>query len=102
MPDIRTNTTPQLEPESGKIFVRIIINATKPVALELTERYAVTGSGDPSYVSGAQEWNGTTEILKPMPAKINIALKSVAGEVERFFTSKTLEISEKINSPVRP
>ena len=89
MPDISTNTTPQLEPESGKIFVRIIISATKPVALELTESYAVTGSGDPSYVSGAQAWNGTTELFKPLPAKLNIALTNVAGEVERFITNKT-------------
>ena len=100
--EIITKIIPQLEPESGNTFVRIIIKATNPVAFELTDKYAVTGSGEPSYVSGAHEWKGTTEILNPIPANINITLNSAAGEFERLVTNNILEISEKISSPVSP
>src|SRR5690348_18064781 len=36
--------------------------------LETTDRKAVTATGDPSYTSAVQRWNGTTEILKANPA----------------------------------
>src|SRR5437763_9327722 len=39
-----------------------------PAALDATERNAATGTGAPSYVSGAQNWNGTAETLNPNPA----------------------------------
>src|SRR6266487_3373724 len=40
----------------------------KPAALDATERYAATGTGDPSYVSGAQNWKGKAETLNANPA----------------------------------
>src|SRR5437763_1266496 len=39
-----------------------------PAALDATDRNAATGTGAPSYVSGAQNWNGTAETLNPNPA----------------------------------
>ena len=38
-----------------------------PAALEATARNAATGTGAPSYVSGAQNWNGTAETLNANP-----------------------------------
>src|SRR6266571_8874775 len=40
----------------------------KPADFEATERNAETGTGEPSYVSGAQNWNGNAETLKANPA----------------------------------
>ena len=42
-------------------------SATKPPALDETDRNAVTGVGAPSYVSGAQKWNGTAVTLNAKP-----------------------------------
>ena len=54
-PEIIANIIPQFSPALLKTVVSKIISATKPVALELTDNYAVTGKGAPSYVSGAHE-----------------------------------------------
>src|SRR5204863_9733874 len=43
----------------------------KPAALDATDRNAATGTGAPSYVSGAQKWNGTLDTLKAKPATTN-------------------------------
>src|SRR4051795_6406723 len=48
----------------------IEIMATNPPAFDATERKAVTGVGAPSYVSGAQKWNGTAEILNANPPSV--------------------------------
>src|SRR6266496_2085614 len=42
-----------------------------PAALDATDRNAATGTGAPSYVSGAQNWNGKAETLKANPATTN-------------------------------
>ena len=42
-------------------------NTATPAALLTTERNAVMGVGAPSYVSGAQNWNGTEAILINQP-----------------------------------
>ena len=47
-PEIITRITPQLDPDPAKTLVNKIMRATKPVAFELTDRYAVTGKGAPS------------------------------------------------------
>ena len=47
-PEIITRIIPQLEPDPAKTFVSKIMRATKPVAFELTDRYAVIGRGAPS------------------------------------------------------
>src|SRR2546429_9714070 len=41
---------------------------TKPAAFDATDRKAATGTGAPSYVSGAQNWNGNAETLNAKPA----------------------------------
>src|SRR5581483_5052757 len=51
-----------------KTSVRI---ATNPPAFDDTDRNAVIGVGAPSYVSGAQVWNGTAEILNAKPTRQN-------------------------------
>src|SRR5439155_14770011 len=48
-----------------------------PAAFEATDRNAATGTGAPSYVSGAQNWKGNAETLKANPATTNrIAAKA--------------------------
>ena len=49
----------------------ICMRPAKPAALDATERNAATGTGEPSYVSGAQKWKGTAETLKPNPTSTN-------------------------------
>ena len=44
--------------------------ATNPPAFDATDRNAVTGVGAPSYVSGAQKWNGTALILNANPTSV--------------------------------
>src|SRR5215210_3522766 len=39
-----------------------------PAAFDGTDRNAATGIGAPSYVSGAQKWNGTLDTLNANPA----------------------------------
>ena len=82
--------------------IRDRIRATKPVAFELTDKYAVTGKGAPSYVSGAHEWKGTIDILNPIPEITNIALSNTTGESVKDALSKYEEISEKTSWPVSP
>src|SRR5215211_5858534 len=36
---------------------------TRPAALETTDRYAATGTGEPTYTSGTHAWNGTAATL---------------------------------------
>src|SRR5688572_1211199 len=39
-----------------------------PAAFDATDRNAATGIGAPSYVAGAQNWNGTADTLNANPA----------------------------------
>src|SRR6478735_5804304 len=48
----------------------MVMSATNPPTFDATERKAVTGVGDPSYVSGAQKWKGTAEILNANPPSV--------------------------------
>src|SRR6187402_1139435 len=64
-----THSTGCHESLDGKNPKRTIVSsATKPPAFDDTDRNAVTGVGAPSYVSGAQKWNGTALILNANPA----------------------------------
>src|SRR5262245_49963554 len=54
---------------------------TNPAALDATDRYAATGTGDPSYVSGAQNWNGNAETLNANPATTNRMAASARFEL---------------------
>ena len=42
-----------------------------PAAFDAVARNAATGTGAPSYVSGAQNWKGNAETLKANPATMN-------------------------------
>src|SRR5262249_7397482 len=53
--------------------------ATKPPAFDATDKNAVTGVGDPSYVSGAQKWKGTALILKANPTSVRKIATAKSG-----------------------
>src|SRR5436190_23444089 len=69
----------QMSIPSGKATNTSVINATKPAALDATDRNAVIGVGAPSYVSGAHWWNGTADTLKPKPTMTNTTASAVAA-----------------------
>jgi len=48
--------------------IRTLNAATNPIFFEPAASRADTTLGEPSYVSGAHIWNGTSAILKPNPA----------------------------------
>src|SRR3990172_9412055 len=50
-----------------------------PAALDAVARKAATGTGAPSYVSGAQNWNGTALTLNANPATMNRIAASTSG-----------------------
>ena len=77
------------------------IKATKPAALEATARKAVTGVGAPSYVSGAQVWNGNAETLKANPITTNIIPRVIIDVLESPELIELL-ISSSIVLPVTP
>jgi hypothetical protein len=57
---------------TGKTVKRIIIRINTAAPLEITERYDVIFTGDPSYTSAVQSWKGTIDILNAIPAKKKI------------------------------
>jgi len=46
-----------------------MININSAAPFEITERYDVILTGEPSYTSAVQRWKGTIEILKAIPEK---------------------------------
>lgn len=60
------------------------------------DRKAVTGVGEPWYVSGIQEWKGTAPILKPSAPKISRNPIASPGVTSVNF------MSEKTSWPVSP
>src|SRR5918992_3436044 len=52
---------------------------TNPPIFDAVERNAATGGGAPSYVSGAQKWNGTAEILNANPTTRKKTLRMIKG-----------------------
>src|SRR5437764_160566 len=58
-----------------------------PAAFDATERKAATGTGAPSYVSGAQNWNGNAETLNANPATTNRIAASAMFDVPAFPAS---------------
>jgi hypothetical protein len=53
--------------------------ATNPAAFDDTDKKAVMGVGEPSYVSGAHVWNGTADTLNPNPAMQNTTASVIIG-----------------------
>src|SRR5438552_17362149 len=74
---------PQKCASDGNPMYRMRRRPTNPAAFEATERYAASGVGDPSYVSGAQKWNGTADTLKPKAATMKTSpVSTIAGGVD--------------------
>jgi hypothetical protein len=62
-------------------------NPANPAALDATDRNAATGIGEPSYVSGAQKWNGTADTLKPNPAMMSRIDANTKGSCVVFLSA---------------
>src|SRR5512138_1058215 len=81
--DRMASTRVQEAARSGKATKNRRTSTAKPAAFEAVDRNPATGVGAPSYTSGAQKWNGTTETLKPIPTKINPSTpKAATGEAD--------------------
>ena len=75
----------------------------KPAALEATARNAATGTGAPSYVSGAQNWNGNAETLNAKPTTTNRIAASAIGSWEGSSWPSAVAISSsRVFPPVSP
>src|ERR671922_1062779 len=78
-------------------------NPANPAAFDATDRNAATGTGDPSYVSGAQNWNGTALTLKPNPATTNrIAASTNVSCPLGSGPDSAVAISPRFNEPATP
>src|SRR6266545_3673068 len=69
--DSTANTGAQNSKRGAKATNMSCRRPANPAAFDATDRKAATGIGDPSYVSGAQNWNGTAETLKANPVTTN-------------------------------
>src|SRR5690242_4228326 len=78
----------------------MLMSATNPPAFDATDKYAVTGVGAPSYVSGAQKWNGTALTLNAKPTSERKIATVRSGSLPAFETDA--EISESFVVPVAP
>ena len=54
-----------------KTLYKTETNTNTIAPFDITDRYEVTATGEPSYTSAVHKWKGTAEILNPKPAKIN-------------------------------
>ncbi len=80
-----------------------MISATNPPALEATDRNAVTGVGAPSYVSGAQKWNGTALTLNANPTSERNIATATRGTVPCCdMYSEMLPGPDNLVAPVTP
>src|SRR5439155_20949739 len=75
----------------------------KPAAFDAVARNAATGTGAPSYVSGAQNWNGTALTLNANPATMNrIAASAIVARPEESDRESTAPIWDRSSDPVSP
>src|ERR671918_167856 len=73
---------------------------TTPPIFDAVDRNAATGEGAPSYVSGAQKWNGTAEILNAKPTTTKNTLMTTIGSSPRPTRASLIPSSR--TSPVTP
>src|SRR3954470_8481799 len=83
----------QIAVADGNAMYTNCTNATKPAAFDATERNAVTGVGAPSYVSGAQVWNGTAETLKAKPTMMNTTASTTMGVSPDVCTEAAIRVN---------
>src|ERR671911_2313296 len=75
----------------------------KPAALDAVARNAATGTGAPSYVSGAQNWNGTALTLNANPATMNrIDASTNVSCPLGIDPDSAVAISPRFNEPATP
>src|SRR6185437_698183 len=78
-----------------------MIKAITPPSLEAVDRYAATGSGAPSYVTGAQACSGTAATLKLSPASSRTTPALTSGRRCGSTTvARAAEIRSKCTAPV--
>ena len=74
-----------------------------PAAFDAEARKAATGTGEPSYVSGAQNWNGTALTLNANPATMNrIDANASVSRPCGSGPASTRPISARFRLPVSP
>ena len=73
-----------------------------PAALDATARNAATGTGAPSYVSGAQNWNGTAETLNANPMTTNRIAQNASVSFAASMFAKPRAIASSRVAPVSP
>src|SRR5688572_21363156 len=79
--DRTPNTGVQYCASGWKATNMIWSRPANPAAFDATDRNAATGTGDPSYVSGARKWNGTEDTLNANPATTNrMPAMAIPGE----------------------
>src|SRR5210317_506618 len=83
---------------SKKGTYKNLINTVKAAIFGTIVKNSVTVVGEPSYTSGAHIWNGTAEILKAKPTKINTIPKVNAYS----FESSCEAIISKFVDPEKP
>src|SRR5262245_24703985 len=91
---------PYTSPGVGKAMKITAIRAKNPAAFADTDRKAVTGVGAPSYVSGAQVWNGTADTLNANPATMN-ATATTSSPI-RLRSARSAPMSTSLVEPVAP
>ena len=77
-------------------------NPAKPAALDATARNAATGTGAPSYVSGAQNWNGTAETLNANPTTTNRIATSASVSFGPEIVDRPRATASRCSEPVSP
>ena len=74
-----------------------VMNMNTIDPLEITERYAVTVAGAPSYTSAVHRWKGTADSLKAKPVKVNMNANNC-----NLSVPSSGAISLKLSVPVVP
>src|SRR5579863_4003428 len=70
--DKRTSILYQLIASGRKTVYSTWRKIKNTAPFEMTDKYAVTVTGLPSYTSAVHKWNGTAEILNPKPDRIRM------------------------------
>ena len=90
---------PQMSLALANAAYEITSRPVNPAVLETTDRYAVTGVGAPSYVSGTQKWNGTADTLKAKPRIVNMTPRVNSGSCDRERSADFARIASKVTEP---
>ena len=95
--EIKNKILYQLAFNGAKALYKTETNTNKMAPFEITDKYEVTETGEPSYTSAVHKWKGTAEILNPKPAINKINEKICSG-----LPFKCAGNSVKFKVPVLP